>query len=179
MHFPFYEKLGLAILVAAWVIFGAHWAGNLLVHPKHLESPVLKVAGVAESAAKAAKPAAAATDVDALTLLAAADVKAGEKVFGKCKACHTADKGGPNRVGPNLWDVVGRPKAGHEGFAYSGALKDMGGAWTYKDLDHFIADPKGFAKGTKMSFAGVKKPEERAAVIKYLHTLSDSPKPLP
>ncbi len=179
MHFPFYEKLGLAVLVTAWLIFGANWAGNLLVHPKHLEGSAIKVAGVEEKADKGGKPAAGAKEVDALTLLAAADVKAGEKVFGKCKACHTADKGGPNRVGPNLWDVVGRKKGGHEGFAYSGAMKEKGGEWSYKDLDHFIHDPKAFVKGTKMSFAGVKTPEERAAVIKYLHSLSDAPKPLP
>ena len=179
MHFPFYEKLGLAVLVTAWLVFGAYWAGELLVHPKPLAAPAVKIAGVEAKADKAAKPAAGAKEVDALTLLAAADVKAGEKVFGKCKACHTADKGGANRVGPNLWDIVGRAKGGHEGFAFSGAMKEKGGEWSYKDLDHFIDDPKGFVKGTKMSFAGVKKPEDRAAVIKYLHSLSDAPKPLP
>lgn len=179
MHFPFYEKLGVAVLVTAWLIFGANWAGNMLVHPKHLETPAFKVAGAGESADKAAKPAAEAKEVDALTLLAKADVKAGEKIFKKCHACHTADKGGPNRVGPNLWNIVGRPKGSHEGFSYSSAMKEKGGEWTYKDLDHFIHDPKAFVKGTKMSFVGLKKPEDRAAVIKYLHTLSDSPKPLP
>jgi len=179
MHFPFYEKLGLAVLVTAWLIFGAKWAGNLLVHPKHLDSPAVAIAGVEAAAGKAAKPAAGAKEVDALTLVAAADIKAGEAVFKKCKACHTSDKGGKNLVGPNLWDIVGRPKASHEGFAYSAVLKGLGGEWSYKDIDHFIHDPKGFAKGTKMSFAGVMKPEERAAVIKYLHSLSDAPKPLP
>lgn len=180
MHFPFYEKLGLAVLVTAWIVFGAYWAGELLVHPKHLETPAVAVAGAEEPADKGAKAGAAAVkEVDALTLLASADVKAGEKVFGKCKACHTADKGGPNRVGPNLWDIVGRAKGSHEGFAYSGPMKEKGGEWSYADLDHFIHNPKGFLKGTKMSFAGVKKPQDRAAVIKYLHSLSDSPKPLP
>jgi len=178
MHFPFYEKLGLAVLVTAWLVFGAYWAGELLVQPKPLKAPAVKIAGVEESAGKA-KPAAGGPQVDALTLLAAADVKAGEKAFGKCKACHTADKGGKNLVGPNLWDIVGRAKGASAGFAYSSGLKGLGGEWSYKDLDKLIDDPKGFVKGTKMSFAGVKKPDERAAVIKYLHSLSDSPKPLP
>ncbi len=178
MHFPFYEKLGLAVLVTAWLVFGAYWAGELLVRPQPLKSPAVKIAGVEESAGKAAQ-AAGGPQVDALTLLAAADVKAGEKAFGKCKACHTPDKGGKNLVGPNLWDIVGRAKGASAGFAYSSGLKGMGGEWSYKDLDKFIDDPKGFVKGTKMSFAGVKKADERAAVIKYLHSLSDSPKPLP
>ncbi|HEX9701795.1 MAG TPA: cytochrome c family protein [Rhodospirillales bacterium] len=181
MNIPLYEKLGLGVLVTAWLVFGAHWVGNLLVHPKELAAPAFKVPGVEEAAAdKGAMPAAgAAKEVDALTLLTKADAKAGEAVFKKCKACHTAEKGGPNRVGPNLWDIVGRAKAGHEGFAFSGVLKGLGGEWSFKDLDHFIADPKGFANGTKMSFAGVKKPDERAAVLIYLRSLSDSPKPLP
>ncbi len=111
-------------------------------------------------------------------MLASADAGAGAKVFKKCKACHTADKGGKNKVGPNLWDIVGKAKAA-AGFKFSGALKGLGGTWTYKDLDGFLADPKGFAKGTKMGFAGVKKPKARAHLIAYLRSLSDQPKPLP
>jgi len=100
-------------------------------------------------------------------------------VFKKCKACHTADQGGPNRVGPNLWNVVGGPKAHAEDFSYSDAITGLGGEWTYADLDAYLTKPKDFAPGTKMTFAGLKKPKDRAAVISYLRTLSDSPKPLP
>ena len=109
----------------------------------------------------------------------AGDAAAGKKVFKKCKSCHTVAKGGKNTVGPNLWDVVGKAKASTAGFAYSGVLKEKGGDWTYADLDAFLLSPKGFAKGTKMSFAGLKKTGDRAAVIAYLRSLSDSPKPLP
>jgi len=117
------------------------------------------------------------------TLLASADATAGATVFKKCTACHTAEKGGANKVGPNLWDIVNRPVASHEGFAYSAAMKEFaqGGsvAWDYEHLSNFILSPKGLVKGTAMGFAGLKKPDERANVIAYLRTLSDSPAPLP
>jgi len=104
-------------------------------------------------------------------------------VFKKCQACHSGEKGGPNKVGPDLWDIVDRPVAEHEGFGYSAGMKDFskGGAekWTYDNLNHFITSPKKFVKGTAMGFAGLPKDEDRANVIAYLRTLSDSPKPLP
>ena len=116
-------------------------------------------------------------------MIAAADPAKGEAVFKKCVACHTGEKGGPNKTGPNLWGVVDRPVASHEGFAYSAALKDFsqGGTlkWDYEHLSNFIAAPKAYVKGTAMTFAGVKKDQDRAAVIAYLRTLSDNPAPLP
>ncbi len=113
-------------------------------------------------------------------LLKTADPAAGAKVAAKCKACHGFDKGGPNKVGPNLWDIVGAKQA-HLGdaFKYSDALKGLGGEWTYDALDKYLTAPKEYAPGTKMVFPGLKKPEDRAAVIAYLRSLSDSPKPLP
>lgn len=117
------------------------------------------------------------------TLLASADPTAGAAVFKKCAACHTDNSGGANKVGPNLWGIVNRPIASHEGFAYSAAMKDFsqGGSveWTYENLDHFLLSPKGLVKGTAMGFAGLKKADERAAVIAYLRTMADSPAPLP
>jgi cytochrome c len=137
-----------------------------------------------EKAAEAPKEAAAASPAadgggDLGAMLASADPAAGEKIFNKCKACHTSEQGGKNKVGPNLWNIVDRPKASHEGFSYSGALSGLGGEWTYADLNAFLTKPKDFAPGTKMTFAGLTKPEDRAEVIAYLRTLSDSPKPLP
>ena len=131
--------------------------------------------GGAGSAAAEAKPIA--------DLLATANAEAGAAVFKKCQACHTGEKGGPNKVGPDLWDIVDRPVASHEGFAYSAGMKEFskGGTekWTYDNLNHFITSPKKLVKGTAMGFAGLKKDEDRANVIAYLRTLSDSPKPLP
>lgn len=130
-----------------------------------------------DPAADAGAPPSAAASL--ASLIAAADPAAGASQVGMCKACHTFDKGGRAMMGPNLWGVVGRAKAGSTGFAYSPTLSGLGGAWTYEDLDKFLESPSGFAKGTKMAFAGAKKPEQRAAIIAYLRQQADSPAPLP
>jgi cytochrome c len=125
-------------------------------------------------------PAAApAQDPPVETLLAKADVSRGEKSAQKCAACHTFDKGGRQLVGPNLWGVIGRPKASQPGFNYSPALKAMGGSWTVDDIYHFIANPKAMIPGTAMTFAGVPRPAERADIIAFLNTKSDNPAQLP
>jgi cytochrome c2 len=130
-------------------------------------------------AAAPAAPAAAAGGDQLAALLAGSDVAAGEKAARKCKACHAFDKGGANKIGPALWGVVGRPVGGAEGFAYSPAMAGHGGSWDYESLDAFLANPKGYVPGTKMAFVGVKKEDERAAVILYLRSLADEPAPLP
>ncbi len=117
--------------------------------------------------------------IDLGTLLANANASAGERTFRRCAACHNAAPGAANLQGPNLWDVVGRPVASHEGFGYSGAMTDHGGDWTYEELDHFIANPRGYISGTAMSFAGIRNEEDRADLLAYLQTLSDNPVPFP
>ncbi len=116
-------------------------------------------------------------------LIAAADPKAGEAIYKKCAACHTIDKGGANKVGPNLYGLVDRPVASHEGFAYSAGMKEFaqGGSvkWDYDHLSGFLAAPKAYVKGTAMTFAGLKKIEDRAAILAYLRTVADAPAPLP
>lgn len=114
--------------------------------------------------------------------LAKADPKAGANTAKACLACHTLEKGQPAKIGPNLYNVVGGPDAHMAGFPYSEAMKkrhDAGDKWTFEDLDHFLADPRGYVPGTAMTYAGVKDPQARANVIDYLRTLSDSPLPLP
>lgn len=112
-------------------------------------------------------------------LLVLASAEKGVTVFKKCKICHTSDNGGKNMIGPNLWNIVGRAKGGSDGFKYSDAMKAAGGDWSYDDLDAFLAKPGDFMAKTKMKFAGLKKPADRAAVIALLRSFSDAPADLP
>ena len=114
-----------------------------------------------------------------LALLASADVSAGEKLAKKCTACHVFESGGANKVGPALWGIVNSSKAGVDGFSYSAALAGFGGAWDYRSLNAFLAKPKAYISGTKMNFAGLKKPEDRANMVAWLRTMADSQAPLP
>jgi len=144
--------------------------------------PAQEATASSESASDAGTQTAAASEApatDILPLIAAADPAAGQAIAKKCNTCHTFDKGAPAKVGPNLWNVVGGPHAHMEGFSYSEAMKSSGGTWDYAALDQFLTNPKAYIPGTKMGFAGLKKPEDRAAVIAYLRTLSDNPVPLP
>jgi cytochrome c len=112
--------------------------------------------------------------------LASASVEKGQAAIKPCQACHTFEKGGPNRVGPNLYDIVGHERGtGRGGFNFSAAMKAKGGKWTYEELDKFLHNPRGYIPGTNMSFAGISRDTQRADVIAYLRTLSDSPQPLP
>lgn len=112
-------------------------------------------------------------------LLASADPAKGESAAKKCLSCHSFDKGGPNKIGPNLYGVVGRAKGSHPGFAYSSALKGKGGVWTYEEIDGFLANPKGWLPGTIMAFAGVSNPKERADLEGYLQKLAEAPVAFP
>jgi len=111
--------------------------------------------------------------------LASADPAKGEQVFKKCAACHNADKGGANALGPNLWGVLGKPHGHVPGFAYTDALKSKPGVWDWNSLSEWLANPKKYAPGTKMTFAGLSNPEDRANVIAFLNAHSDAPLPLP
>jgi cytochrome c len=171
-----------AVLTAGIVASFAGFVSHLVVQPEQLAEHAYPVEGVVSEEATAAEvPAAAAPEpASVLPLLAAADAAAGEKAVRKCTSCHTLDEGGANKIGPNLWNIVGRPIASAGGYSYSGDLQGKSGeSWTYENLDGFLSKPKDWAPGTKMSFAGLKKVKDRADLIAYLRSLSASPAPLP
>jgi cytochrome c len=136
-----------------------------------------QTAAVEQGAPAGAAAAGAGSGV--VALLGHADAAAGEKDAKKCAACHSFQESGPAKIGPPLWGVVGRDIAAVEGFSYSDALAGKEGAWDYQNLDAFLSEPRDWAPGTKMAFAGLKKPEERADIILYLRSLSNAPAPLP
>ncbi len=178
-----FNKIAGATLMALLATTAIGFLGNALIHPVKLEKPVVTIEGVQEEKPEAAAAAAPAQIEPVSPLLAKANVDAGKATFKQCQACHTDEKGGPNRIGPNLWDVVGRHKASEPGFSYSDSMKKFAGSgeqtWTYEEINKFITNPRADVPGTKMTFVGLKKPEDRANVIAYLRTQADSPKPLP
>ena len=170
------NKVAGAVLGALLFATGSGFVAELIYHPKPAGNAGYDLPEAKEEAAAA--PEAAKVEPIAVRL-ASANVEKGQGGTKACQACHSFEKGGPNKVGPDLWEVVERKKGSHEGFEYSAGMKEKGGTWTYADLDAFLTSPKAYVKGTKMAFAGIAAPQERANVIAYLHTLSDSPKPLP
>jgi cytochrome c len=170
-----------AAMTALLVTTAIGFIGNALVSPHRLEKPAYVVEGSAAPTTAAATSAGPAKPEPIAPMLAAASVEKGQTLAKRlCASCHTFDKGGKNGVGPNQWNLVGGPMAHVEGFSYSqGLAARHAEKWGYEELNHFIADPRGFQPGTKMAFAGVRKAEERADLIAYLRTLADNPIPLP
>jgi cytochrome c len=132
------------------------------------------------AAGQPAAPAAATTQgPDFATALPAADVSAGKATSQQCEQCHDLSKGGPNKIGPNLWGIVDRPRASHPGFSYSSAMSSSHDPWSYDKLFAYLESPQTMVPGTKMSFGGIKSTQQRLNLIAYLRTLADSPAPLP
>lgn len=178
MHFSFWEKTGFALLMAAWVTWGSNQIGDILVHAEELSENAYKIE-VADSGGGSGGAADKEPEKSAIELLASATSERGEKVFKKCAACHSIEKGGPDKVGPHLWNVLGREKGSVAGFAYSDTLAGMNTPWDYETMDKFLESPRNFVSGTKMTFAGLRKASDRAAVILYLRDHNDNPPPLP
>lgn len=165
------------VLAAIFVGLGLMLVAGKYFHTERPEKMGYPIEGVVEAAAEGA---AAAPEVPIANLLATADAAKGAEVFKKCTSCHNAANGGPNAIGPNLWAVVGKAIAAHPGFEYSDVLKAKGGSWTFDELNKWLTNPKSYAPGTKMSFAGLSNPQDRANVILYLNTQgSNLPLPKP
>jgi cytochrome c len=166
--------------IAGWVLFagivalGSSIVAGELFHAERPEKMGYPIAGVAQEGEGGA-----AAEQPIEDYLSKADPAKGQQVFNKCAACHNADKGGANQLGPNLWDVIGEPIGQGKGFAFSPALSSKSGTWNWDNLSQWLTSPRAFAPGTKMTFAGLGDPQDRANVIAYLNSHSDAPKPLP
>ncbi len=165
---------------AGWVLFagivalGASIVTGEMFRSERPEKMGYPIAGVAVEGAGGA-----AAEQPIEVFLAKADPAKGAQIFNKCAACHNAAHGGPNSLGPNLWDVLGEPVGQGKGFAFSDALAKKGGTWNWDNLSQWLTSPRTFAAGTKMTFAGLSNPQDRADVIAYLDQQSDHPLPLP
>ena len=173
------NKILGAILGTCLVLLALNIAAGAVFTPQKPAKPGFDIA-VKESGGEQGAAATKEPEQPIETLLAKASVEKGQAAAKQCQACHTFEKGGPNRVGPNLWNIVGSLRGeARGGFNFSAAMKGKGGNWTFDELNKFLANPRGYIPGTAMTFAGLSKPDQRADVIDYLHTLADNPLPLP
>ncbi len=173
------NKIVAAILMVALLVIGISKVSDIIFHVDKPKTPgysveVDQVASTSSSTVEVTEE-----KIDIAALMSMGDVVAGEKVFKKCSACHSIVKGGKNNIGPALYNVVGREIGGVSDYKYSKALAGYGKSWTFEELNGFLLKPTKWIKGTKMAFAGLRKEEDRASVIKYLNQNSDNPKPLP
>lgn len=174
------NKIAAAVLVAGIIAVAAGILSENIIKPHELDKLVVQIDGM-EDVGKPTPggPEKKAGPESIMALLAVADIGKGESTFKKCVACHTVEKDQPHRQGPNLWNVVGAKVAGRADYKYSKAMAAHGGDWDFDTLNGYLFKPARYVKGTKMTFVGIKKTEERANLIAYLRTKSDNPLPLP
>ena len=170
------NKIIAAVLVTVLLVFGIGKISDIIFHVEKPNVQGYKVEIKVDSSAGQAK---AESQIDISALLALGDVDSGKKVFKKCAACHSIVQGGGNKIGPKLYNVVGRAAGSISDYKYSKALTSYSKEWTFEELNGFLIKPSSWIKGNKMGFAGLKKDEDRASVILYLNQNSDSPKALP
>ena len=173
------NKIVAAILMVALLVIGIGKLSSIVFHVEKPKVPgyVVEVSQVASGSNTETE--AVEEKVDISALMAMGDAVSGEKVFKKCAACHSINKGGKNKIGPSLYNVVGRKVGDISDYKYSKALAAYEKEWTFEELNGFLIKPAKWVKGTKMAYAGLRKEKDRASVIKYLNKNSDNPLPLP
>ena len=173
------NKIIAAILMVTLLVIGLGKIADEVFHVNKPEKPGYKVEVEIQSISGSSETAEVMEKIDIAALMAQGDIVSGEKIFKKCAACHSINKGGKNKIGPALYNVVGRAVGGVDDYKYSKALASYGKEWSFEELNGFLKKPASYLKGTKMSYAGLRKEKDRASVIKYLNQSSDSPKQLP
>ena len=175
------NKIIGAILLTALIIIGLGKFTDILFHVEKPKVSAYKVEGleVASTTASGQEAVKVVEAVDIKALLAMGNLAHGEKVFKKCTACHMIAAGGKNMIGPNLWSVIGRQAGIVSDYKYSKAMIAYGKEWTFEEMNSYLIKPQAYVKGTKMAFAGLRKEKDRASVILYMNSKSDSPKALP
>ena len=173
------NKIVAAILLVALLIIGISKISNIIfyVEKPKVQGFTIETSQISSSTTTSEKQEKEVIDIAAL--MATGDVVSGEKVFKKCAACHSIKKGGANKIGPALYNVVGRKIGGVSDYKYSKALSEYKKEWNFEELNGFLIKPSKWIKGTKMAYAGLRKEKDRASVIKYLNQNSDNPLPLP
>ena len=173
------NKIIAAILMVALLVIGLGKITDSVFHVKKPKNPGYQVKVESQLTSVTSKAAEVIEKIDIAAIMSLGDVTSGEKIFKKCAACHSINKGGKNKIGPALYNVVGRAVGGVGDYKYSKALASYDKEWTFEELNGFLLKPASYIKGTKMSYAGLRKEKDRASVIKYLNQNSDNPKPLP
>ena len=174
------NKILAAVILAILIIAVISLAGDLIVNIDNEKKQTAYIIDVPETDSNNSETLKKSKIVEPISsLLINASIEKGEKIFKKCGSCHNYQKGDANKVGPNLWNLINRPKASAKSFAYSKALVELGGEWTYDEIAEFLYKPKEYVKGTKMNFAGLKKVEDIANLILFLREQSENPVPLP
>ena len=173
------NKIIAAVLMVALLVIGLGKIADSVFYVKKPKNPGYQVEVENQLASTTSQSTNIIETIDIAAIMALGDVASGEKIFKKCAACHSVNKGGKNKIGPALYNVVGRAVGGVVDYKYSKTLASYDKEWTFEELNGFLTKPSSYLKGTKMSYAGLRKDKDRASVIKYLNQNSDSPKLLP
>ena len=173
------NKIIAAILMVALLVIGLGKIADSVFHVKNPKNPGYQVDVESQLVSETTQTDEVVEKIDITAIMALGDAVSGEKIFKKCAACHSINKGGKNKIGPALYNVVGRTVGGVDDYKYSKTLASYGKEWTFEELNGFLQKPASYLKGTKMSYAGLRKEKDRASIIKYLNQNSDSPKLLP